>query len=94
MLSTILKRAGIQAGLAKNLRSGDLCIVAKYDDKDKTMVKSAWYGFARETLETAKQGKPQRVLRGQLKNIEVLLKTAAASDPPLRVSMRRRHFRL
>ncbi|HBI70958.1 MAG TPA: hypothetical protein DDZ22_18700 [Massilia sp.] len=76
-----LETSGYQSGLAKDLCSGDLCIVANYEDKDRTMVKFACYSFARETLEIDKQGKPQRVLRGHLKSTEILRKTAAASDP-------------
>lgn len=45
------------------------------------MVRFAWYSFTRVTFETDKQGKPQRVLRGELKNTEILQKTVAASDP-------------
>jgi len=76
-----LETNGYQAGLAKNLRSGDLCIVARYEDKDRIMVRFAWYSYTRATFKTDKQGKPQRVLRGELKNTEILRKTVAASDP-------------
>lgn len=76
-----LETSGYQAGLATNLRSGDLCVVARYEDPGKTTVRFAWYRFDRETCETDDQGKAQRVLRGELKTTEILRKTEAAADP-------------
>jgi hypothetical protein len=71
-------RQGIQA---RNLRPGDICIVASYHDKDKTTVKFDWYAFARETQSPDEKGEIRRALRGSLKKTEVLSKYEAANSP-------------
>jgi hypothetical protein len=71
---------GTQATMAQNLRPGDTCIVARYADKDRTVVNLSWYSFTHETRQTDDKGIPQRVLHGALKMSESLSKSDAAAD--------------
>lgn len=76
-----LGTSGHQGGQAKNLRPGDLCIVASYQDKAKTSVKFSWFAFEKETLNVDENGEVQRVLRGPLKKTETMSKSQAAANP-------------
>lgn len=71
---------GMQATMAQNLRSGDICIVARYANKARTVVNLAWYSFTHETKQTDDKGIPQRVLHGTLQKSESLSKSDAATD--------------
>jgi aspartate 1-decarboxylase len=76
-----LGTSGHQGGQARNLRPGDLCIVASYQDKAKTSVKFSWFSFEKETLSVDENGEVQRVLRGPLKKTESMSKVQAAANP-------------
>ncbi|MGZ5202941.1 MAG: hypothetical protein ACXWC4_24525 [Telluria sp.] len=71
---------GSQATMARNLRPGDTCIVARYANKDRTMVALAWYSYTHETRQDDDKGVPQRVLHGTLQKSESLRKSDAAAD--------------
>lgn len=76
-----LGTSGHQGDQAKNLRPGDLCIVASYQDKTKASVKFSWFSFEKETLSVDENGEVQRVLRGAIKKTESMLKLQAAANP-------------
>lgn len=71
---------GYQNGLARDLRKGDLCIVANYEDMEKKRAIFSWYSFISETLDTDENGEIQRVLRGSLQRSESMTKIEAAAD--------------
>lgn len=76
-----LGTSGHQGSQARDLRAGDTCIVASYDNKEKTRVKFVWHSFAKETLDADEKGEVQRVLRGSVIRSETLPKSAAAAAP-------------
>jgi hypothetical protein len=66
--------------MAQNLRPDDICILAKYADKDRQVVKLSWYRFTHEKRQTDDREIPQRVLYGVLQQSELLSKIEAAAD--------------
>ncbi len=75
-----LEAKGSQAALALGLQPGDICIVARYGDKERTVVDFSWYSFTEETNQIDEKGTPARVLRGVLNKSESLSKIEAACD--------------
>lgn len=75
-----LNTVGGQAKMATNLRPGDICIVASYEDKKKTIVKMSWYKFLSDRLADDNSGTLCRVLCGEFQESEIILKTEAAKD--------------
>jgi hypothetical protein len=71
---------GKQSTMAQNLLPGDTCIVARYADKNRTIVKLTWYSYTHDTTQTDDKGTPQRVLHGILNKVESLKKSDAAAD--------------
>lgn len=71
---------GSQATMAKHLRPGDTCIVARYANRSRDTVTLSWISYTHETRQSDDEGIPQRVLHGTLQKMESLSKIAAAAD--------------
>jgi hypothetical protein len=70
---------GRQASLARDLRSGDSCVVASYGDAE---VVFRWYSFGHEKRMLDEGGELVRVLFGRWTKTVSLAKGLAARTPP------------
>jgi hypothetical protein len=75
-----LDKHGSQATLATDLRPGDTCAVISYENKDKTIIRMAWYRFSRERPADDENSVLCRVLCGDFQRAETFPKSDAAKD--------------